>query len=149
MPIAARCPANDAREDAMLIDQFENPFLHMLGADLHAWRADYAEFRLALAPWHLNRQGTLQGGVIATLLDVACGYSGLCAAAGDAPRHGATLSLAINFLAPVNSGTVRAIGQRTGGGRNIYFAEARIVDEAGVLIATAQGSFKYRPATQA
>jgi uncharacterized protein (TIGR00369 family) len=128
----------------MRISQAENPFLHMLGLDLIRWDSSGVEFELELQPWHLNRQSKLQGGVIATLLDVACGYAGLFTQPGEAARHGATLSLSTNFLASISKGTVRATGRHTGGGRNLYFSEAQVVSTSGMLLATAQGTFKYQ-----
>jgi uncharacterized protein (TIGR00369 family) len=130
----------------MRIDQVDNPFLHMLGTELLVWQPDRAELRFQIAPSHLNRQGRLQGGVIASLLDAACGYSALYAEPGAAPRHASTLQLSVSFLAPISSGAVRATGTRTGGGKHIYFAEGRIVSETGIVIATAQGSFKFQTA---
>jgi len=35
-------------------------------------------------------------------------------------------------------------GRRTGGGRKTYFAEGKITDETGELIATGTGVFRYR-----
>ena len=123
----------------------ENPFLEMLGIQLIRWEESLAEFELVLRPQHLNRQGILQGGVTATLLDAACGYSGLFAPKKAEPRHAATLSLSINFVSAARMGALRAIGRRAGGGRNIFFAEGSLHAESGTLIASAQGAFKYRP----
>jgi uncharacterized protein (TIGR00369 family) len=128
----------------MHIDQVDNPFLHMLGTELLVWQPGLAELALRIAPAHLNRQGRLQGGVIASLLDAACGYSALYAGPGAAPRHASTLQLSVSFLAPISSGSIRATGTRTGGGKHIYFAQGRIVSETGILIATAQASFKFQ-----
>lgn len=130
----------------MRIDQSENPFLHALGIEWAVWTHDAAELLLPVASWQLNRQGTLQGGVISTLLDAACGYSGLFALPDERRKHAVTLSLSINFVARVSEGTVRAVGKRTGGGRKIFFADGALVSESGTLVATAQGSFKFTSA---
>ena len=55
----------------------DNPFLETLGIQRSAWREGFAEFQLRVQPALLNRQQILQGGVIATMLDAACGYAGL------------------------------------------------------------------------
>ncbi len=127
-------------------DIVENPFLEMLGIRLVRWEASLAEFELLLKQQHLNRQGILQGGVTATLLDAACGYSGLFVPDDAIPVHAATLSLSINFVSAAHNGTLRAIGRRSGGGRNIFFADGFLHSENGTLIASAHGAFKYRPA---
>jgi len=127
----------------MRLDSLDNPFLEMLGAKLLSWKSNSAEFRLAVKPMHLNRQGTLQGGVITTLLDAACGYSGLYVEPGNAPRHASTLSLTVNFVSKIESGIVSAHGIRSGGGNTIYFANGELISASGKLIATAVGTFKY------
>jgi len=76
----------------------DNPFLESLGVRLTQWREGYAELRMSIDPSKLNRQGVLQGGAIATLLDAAAGYAGLYAEPGQAARHAFTLSLTTNYL---------------------------------------------------
>jgi uncharacterized protein (TIGR00369 family) len=126
------------------MDATQNPFLEMLGMRLVRWTESEAEFALELEPRHLNRQGILQGGLTATLLDAACGYAGLFVAPGSAPMHAATLALSINYVSASRQGTLHAIGKRAGGGRNIYFSHGEVRGSDGVLVATGQGTFKYR-----
>ena len=80
------------------MDTTQNPFLEMLGMRLLRWTESEAEFTLELDPHHLNRQGILQGGLTATLLDAACGYAGLFVPPGSAPMHAATLALSIRNI---------------------------------------------------
>ena len=91
---------------------------------------------------HLNRQGMLHGGLIATLLDAACGYAGLHSAEGEEEVHGVTVMLNIAYLKAARSGRVIARGRVSRSGRSLYFAEASLVDEEGEVLATAQGTFK-------
>lgn len=128
----------------MTLDLDDNPFLTMLGLSLVRWQPDLAEFALEIEPRHMNRQGVLQGGVVAAMLDAACGYSGLYTDAPGVERHGLTLSLTINYVARVCTGRVCAVGRVTGGGRSIYFASGEIRDERDAVVAMAQGSFKRR-----
>lgn len=123
-------------------DTFDNPLLEYLGIRLVARAAGQAEFELDVQPRHLNRQGSLQGGVIATLLDAAAGYAGLQAEEGAALGNAVTVMLTISYLAPTNAGRLRAVGMVSRSGRSLYFASATLSDESGALIATAQGSFK-------
>ena len=120
----------------------DNPLLQNLGVNLAHWEDKQCTLTLQIEPRHLNRQRSLHGGVIATLLDAACGYSGLYAAPGEPERHASTISLSINYIGGVQEGRIQAVGQVTGGGRKIYFSSAELKNEAGVTIATAQGSFK-------
>lgn len=120
----------------------DNPLLEDLGVCIVAWREDFCELALPLQPRHLNRRGRVQGGVVATLLDAACGYAGLLSSTSSEVAEGATITLTVNYLAKLTTGTVRAVGRRTGGGRNIYFASGELYAADGTLAATAQGSFR-------
>ncbi|MFM0013508.1 PaaI family thioesterase [Paraburkholderia sediminicola] len=124
-------------------DVVDNPFLETLGVVRTAWHEGYAEFRLQVKPRLLNRQEVLQGGVIATLLDAACGYSGLYSAERDRPVHGVTLSLTLNFLDKGLGHTATAKGFLERKGRSIFFARGEAWIDDRILIATAQGTFKY------
>lgn len=119
----------------------DNPLLDTLGIRLADLCAGQSAFEFDVEPRHLNRQGSLQGGVIATLLDAAAGYAGLQASdgvLGDA----VTVTLGISYLSRVSSGRLRALGTVTRRGRSVYFASAELVTDAGTPVATAQGAFK-------
>ncbi|RII77422.1 PaaI family thioesterase [Pseudomonas monteilii] len=124
--------------------QMNNPFLHGLGVKLASWVGGQAEFHMPIQPQHLNRQGMLHGGLIATLLDAACGYAGLHAAEHEEEVHAVTVMLNISYLSSVREGTVIAKGKVTRSGRSLYFAQGTVVTEQGELLATAQGTFKRR-----
>ena len=121
----------------------ENPFLQYLGVELLAWRPGYAELGCMLRLEMLNRNGALQGGVVATLLDAVCGYSGLFSAAGEPKRHGVTISLTVNYMSRIQRGEVRAIGHLKGGGKRVFFAYGEVVDESGKVVASGQTAHKY------
>lgn len=122
--------------------QLSNPFLQSLGVELVHWSAGEAEFHMPIEARHLNRQGMLHGGLIATLLDAACGYAGLHAGEGEEEVHGVTVMLNIAYLKAARAGTVVARGKVSRSGRSLYFAEAALVDDDGEVLATAQGTFK-------
>lgn len=121
----------------------DNPLLEDLGIRLASIGPGRCTFELDVAPRHLNRQGSLQGGVTATLLDAACGYAGLHdGTRGGALGHAVTVMLTISYIGRVDSGRLSAIGSVTKSGRNLYFASAELVAGSGELVATAQGTFK-------
>jgi uncharacterized protein (TIGR00369 family) len=120
----------------------ENPFLQSLGVEIVAWRSGYAELSCELKPEMLNRSGALQGGVVATLIDAACGYSGLYSAPDEPKRHGVTISLSVNYMDRIQSGKVRAIGHLKGAGRKVFFAYGEVLDEAGKVVASGQTAHK-------
>ncbi len=118
-------------------------YARLIGHRLVRWEPDYAEMILDLGPQHENRNGAVHGGVLATLVDTACGFSGCWSPPGQS-RAAVTLSLATSFLAPARSGRLTAIGRRIGGGRSIFFATAEIRDGEGTLLARGEGVFRYR-----
>ena len=126
----------------MNLDQHHNAFLAMIGQTLVRWEPGLAEFDLLVDHRHTNRQGVLQGGLLATMLDAACGYAGLHGGPGNADGQAVTLSLTVNYLARADGGRLRAVGTVTGGGRRIYFSNGTVLAGDGTVVATAQGSFK-------
>lgn len=126
-----------------IIASEENPFLHMLGVELVRWAEGEAEFRHVPRAEHLNRQGRLHGGLIATLLDAACGYAGLHAPHDQPPAQAATISLTINYLAPAGEEPLRIRGRVTGSGRRVFFTSGEILGETSdTVLATAQGAYR-------
>lgn len=92
---------------------------------------------LVPAEHHLNPLGTVHGGVIAAVLDTVAGcavHSALPAGTGYT-----SLDLHTRFLRPVTpaTGRVRAEGTVVSKGGRTATAEARLVDDAGRLLATA------------
>jgi len=113
-----------------------------IGCRLVDWGNGSSCIELDVEPHHLNSQGIGHGGVLLSLLDSACGACGSLNPA-PAPRCiSVTLSLSANFVQPMRGTKLWARGEMTGGGRKIYFAQANVHDEAGQLIATANGAFK-------
>jgi uncharacterized protein (TIGR00369 family) len=127
------------QKDPLALD---NPLLEWLGVQLVAWQPDSCTFALDIEARHLNRQRSLHGGLIATMLDAACGYSGAYSEPGEPKRHAVTVMLNTSYIGKVNQGRIQVTGRMTGSGRKIYFASAELRRDSGELIATAQGSFK-------
>ncbi|WP_345816418.1 PaaI family thioesterase [Paraburkholderia sp. PREW-6R] len=121
----------------------DNPFLESLGVRLTQWRDGYAELTMPIDGSKLNRQGVLQGGAIATMLDAAAGYAGIFAEPGQPPRHAFTLSLTTSYLDKGLGTTVTARGFLERAGHSIYFARGEAWVDGTLLIASAQGTFKY------
>lgn len=120
-----------------------NPFLERLGITLTKWSLGYAEMRLDTSPELGNRTGRIHGGVICTLLDSVCGYSGLYAAPGEPVLRSLTLSLTTNFLSSGDGATLVAKGYIVRRGRSVFFSRAEVWLDDAELLATAVGTFKY------
>jgi uncharacterized protein (TIGR00369 family) len=85
---------------------------------------------------HLNAHGTVHGGAIATLVDMAMG--GAVAAAGvEAP---ATIEMKVTYLEPGRPGPLQAVAKVRKRGRRITIVEAEVTQE-GDLVALALATF--------
>jgi uncharacterized protein (TIGR00369 family) len=125
--------------------ELNNPFLERLGVTLADWREDHVELRLHPTEVHGNRTGIAQGGVVAALLDAACGYAGLFAPDGTEQEHATTITLSISYIAPAKLFEPLYVhGRVTGWGQSIYYSSAEARDKSGAVIASAQGAFKCR-----
>ncbi|MBV9859133.1 MAG: PaaI family thioesterase [Alphaproteobacteria bacterium] len=84
-----------------------------------------------------NPQGSLHGGVIALILDIAMGHL-----LHHTVGAGITLEMKTQFAKPARSGRVRAVGRFLRRGRSISYLEARMTDEAGDLVAFATSTWR-------
>lgn len=130
--------AGDADLHAQLTERMrDTPFYGWIGSSVVSAREGEVEIAMDAGPHHLNLQGLVHGGVIATLLDSAAG----CAVHSTLP-HGSgytTVDLHTTFLRPVTaaSGRVTAEGSVLSRGSRTALAEARLTDERGRLLAHA------------
>ncbi len=112
---------------------------------LVAWKEGFARMEAVAPPLAGNRQGLLHGGAYAILLDTAACYAGTFCAYPGRTRRAVTLSLNTQFQGSAKVGdTIVTEGVVTTGGRSVFFAEAKVTDLSGRVLASAQGVFKYR-----
>lgn len=94
---------------------------------------------------HTNRHDALHGGIVTCLLDNASGTTGSLTVDETGKAPFLTISMNTHYLAPAFKGRVTATGKVTGGGRNLLFIDAELLDESGRKIATSSGVFKRVP----
>ncbi len=87
-----------------------------------------------------NPQGTLHGGVIAFMLDIAMGHL-LKRSIGA----GMTLEMKTQYLRPARAGRIRAEGRFLKKGRSINYLETRLFDAEGNLLAAANSTWQLLP----
>jgi uncharacterized protein (TIGR00369 family) len=117
-------------------------FQQLTGFRIVEWREGFALLELDLLRKHGNRRGVLHGGMATTLLDTACARALSWAPPDAPPRFVSTLSLTVNFLRPVDTGRVRAIGRTLPGGRRIVTCNGELLDAQDHIIAVCQGVFQ-------
>jgi len=134
-------------------EQTRTIFEAALASDKHAYgdfflfrllglQLEYADEKVSLQfrvySFMLNPQGTLHGGLVATVLDIACGHLLRYFSGGPA----VTVEQKIQYIAAIRSGKVHCTAQFLKRGRSIAFIEAQMRDESGQLIAAASSTWK-------
>ena len=85
----------------------------------------------------LNPQGSLHGGVMATVMDISMGHL-----LNKTVGKGATIEMKIQYLRPLREGRVTCEGRFIKKGRTLSFMESRLSDGAGKLAAIATATWK-------
>ena len=113
------------------------PVIQLLGIRMASVESGVVGMELPVGEHLYNPLGSVHGGMIATILDSVMG----CAVHSTLPlgRGYTTLEIKVNYLRAVTDalGTVRAEGRVVHAGRQSAVADARLVDVAGRIYATA------------
>ncbi len=110
-----------------------SPFPHHMRMRLISVSRDQAKVELATEVCHLQPYGIVHGGVMATLIDTATFWAAFARLPEDAGL--VNVDLKLNYLKPVKTGLLSAEGACLRPGKTICYAEARVVDEQGDLVA--------------
>ena len=108
-----------------------------------------AEVAFEAGPEHVNLQGLVHGGMLATLADTAMGLA--VRTTLEPGRRHVTVQLGIEFLSPGRQGRIVARGRSVKVGRQLGFAEADVVDGRGRLLARARSTLSVtaeKPSTE-
>ena len=126
-----------AKIKGLIADGGTPPIGHTLGFRLVDAGDGWAAFEGVPGPEHYNPAGTVHGGYAATLLDSACGIAVVTKL--EDGQGMTTLELKTSYLKAMSdkTGTVRAEGRVISMGRRVAYAEAKLTDAAGRLLATA------------
>lgn len=132
----ARAAFEDAIENSA--PEFGNFFLaRFLGLDI-SYTEDTCEIAFPVEIYMFNPQGTLHGGVIATVMDISMGHL---------LKHvfgvgGATLEMKIQYMRAIKLGRARCEGRFLRKGRTISFLESRMWDDEDKLSVHATATWK-------
>jgi uncharacterized protein (TIGR00369 family) len=111
------------------------PIAVLIGFRMTAIEPGRSRFELDADARHHNPMGTLHGGVLCDIADIAMGSA--YAATLEEGESFTTLELKINFLRPVRASRLVAEGNLVQRGRTVGMVECAIRDEQGRLIARA------------
>ena len=117
----------------------ESPSSSLLGFDVESVEKGRAVVGLNVRPDHKQIHGVVHGGILAALADTTAAL----AAYSTVPKGTeiATVTLTIDYLAPVPGGRVKAEGRVLRTGRNFVVTECEILNEDGTLAAKALLTF--------
>ena len=121
------------------------PFTRLLGARREFSEGGRARLVIDERPELGNVIGAVHGGVLVTLLDVVMASAAV--SLFDFERTAVTLNLNTSFHAP-GRGRLTADGEVVQHDASVAWCRASVSDDAGRVIARAQGSFRYLPLPQ-
>jgi uncharacterized protein (TIGR00369 family) len=114
------------------------PIARLLGFEVESVESGRATVTFDAGPEHANPMGTLHGGVLGDIADAAMGMA-YASTLADGETF-TTLELKINFLRPVWTAQLKAIGTVKQGGRTVGLVECDITDERDRLVAHASST---------
>jgi uncharacterized protein (TIGR00369 family) len=113
-------------------------WMEMLGARIIEAEPGRVVLELEAGPQHRHGGGVVQGGVITQIADAAMGMS--LATLQEDGLWNTTIELKINFIRPVISGRIRAVGRVVEIKQTLMFSEADVLDEQDRLVARASST---------
>lgn len=113
-------------------------FYRWAGVELVDASAGRVEIGFEAGPEHLNLQGLVHGGILATLADSAMGLA--VRTMLEPGRRHVTVQLGVEFLSPGRPGRIVAHGRSVKVASQIGFAEADVVDPGGRMLARARST---------
>jgi uncharacterized protein (TIGR00369 family) len=117
----------------------ENTFWTFIGCELDEFLDNRVVVRVRIQPHHLNLIGILHGGVHAMLIDSAMG---LVAMAAKPKESVVTSTLNLNYVAPIETGSLIVTAEILHISRKMVTAQAFARNDAGELCAFGTGTFR-------
>lgn len=117
-------------------------FYRWAGVELIDASPGQVEISFEAGPHHLNLQGLVHGGLLATLADTAMGLA--VRTVLETGRRHVTVQLGVEFLSPGRPGTIVARGRSVKIGSQLGFAEADVTDPSGRLLAKAHSTLSVK-----
>lgn len=124
---------NDAYVRALIDFANASSFPQLIRMRVEEIELDHCIITLAADNRHLQPYGIIHGGVLATLIDTATFWAVFMRLPDDAGL--VNIDLKLNYLQQARPGLLTAEGHCIRAGRTISYAEARVTDEAGELVA--------------
>ena len=123
-------------------------FMRTLGATLETVESGTVTITCGFNEALTQQHGLWHGGVMASLVDVACGYAALSVMPAD--REVLTVEFKINFMKAANTDRVIAVGHVLQAGRTLIVCEGSVFDATRArILAKMSATMMAVPATKA
>jgi uncharacterized protein (TIGR00369 family) len=116
----------------------DSEFYRWAGVEVTDASPGMVEIAFEAGPQHLNLQGLVHGGILATLADTAMGLA--VRTVLEAGRRHVTVQLGVEFLSAGRPGRIIARGRSIKIGAQLGFAEADVMNGDGRLLARAHST---------
>ena len=122
----------------------DTPAARLLSREVLSVDAETGEvtLRFVAKPEFANRHGTVQGGFLAAMLDSATGMAVMLSLPPD--MTAVTTRLDVSYLKPASIGPLRATSRVVRRDARSADVEAHLMDDAGVVLATANAELRIR-----
>ena len=128
-------PVDDQILKALRIPREDPPVARLLGMRLASAGPGLATFVLDVDERHHNPMGSVHGGILGDLADVAMGYAVISTLAAE--ETFTTLEMKVNFLRPAFKERLRCHARVESRGKSIVYAVADVVNQEGKGVAKA------------
>lgn len=116
----------------------DSPFFNHMGIEILHFEENAVKIKLTIKEYVLNANGTLHGGVHATMLDYAQGML----LRSITKTKCMTVNLSTQYFAGISEGDIFAEAKVLQLGYKLAFLEGEIKDSTGRLLAKGTGTFK-------
>lgn len=122
--------------------------MRAIGAVLESVEPGRVTITCDFKPGLTQQHGLFHGGVVASVVDVACGYAALSVLPDD--REVLTVEFKVHFLKPAQTDRIIAVGQVIQSGRTLTVCEGSVFDATRTrLIAKMTATMMAVPVTSA
>lgn len=128
-------PVDEQILKALRIPREDPPVAKLVGMQLASVGPGLATFVLDVDARHHNPMGSVHGGVLGDLADIAMGYAVISTLGPD--ETFTTVEMKINFLRPTFEGRLRCHARVESRGKTIAYAVADVLNEEEKLVAKA------------
>lgn len=131
-------PSRDLAKKILSGEAQPPPIARLIGFRLLSAADGASEFELDADERHWNPMGTVHGGVLCDVADIAMGFA--YASKLEEGETFTTIEIKVNYLRPVWKARLRAAARVVKKGRKIGLVECDVTDEKGNLVARASST---------